>query len=205
MKVNNVPDHPLTDEACKAATGKTFADWFAELDAMDALKKGRRDTVNHIYAQHTDPWWPTTIAAAYEAHKGVVKKDGLLEGYTVCCTKTIAAPVSKVFAAWTDTATFAEMFGDNGRQDVREGGTIACDAGCKGTFTRIRTDKDLRFTWEHPGITAPVTIDVQFSDNKGKCLMNVMPSRIQTRGEADGLRAAWGEALTRLKAIVEAA
>ena len=35
-------------------------------------------------------------------------------------------------------------------------------------------------------------VDVQFQDNNGKCLMNVMTSRIQTRPESDGLRNAWG-------------
>jgi hypothetical protein len=47
-------------------------------------------------------------------------------------------------------------------------------------------------------------VDVMFQDNKGKCLMNVMTSRIQTRDEADGLRNAWSEALTRLKSLSEA-
>ena len=45
--------------------------------------------------------------------------------------------------------------------------------------------------------------DVMFQDNKGKTLMNVMPSRVQTRDEADGLREAWGEALDKLKVICE--
>jgi hypothetical protein len=46
-------------------------------------------------------------------------------------------------------------------------------------------------------------VDVQFQDAKGKCLMNVMTSRIQTRAESDGLRNAWTDALNRLKAICE--
>ncbi|MBX3097757.1 MAG: SRPBCC domain-containing protein, partial [Fimbriimonadaceae bacterium] len=111
--------------------------------------------------------------------------------------------VEKVYAAWTDPATFAELFGDDAQQDVNEGGTISCGGGCKATFTRIRPNKDLRFTWEHPGITSPITTDVQFQDNKGKTLMNVMSSRIQARGEADGLRASWAEFLNGLKAKSE--
>ncbi len=46
-------------------------------------------------------------------------------------------------------------------------------------------------------------VDVQFQDNKGKCLMNVMTSRTQTRAEADGLRNAWTDALNRLKEMCE--
>ena len=46
-------------------------------------------------------------------------------------------------------------------------------------------------------------IDVMFQDSKGKTLMNVMPCRVQTRAEADGLRRACGDALSRFKAMCE--
>ena len=204
MKVSNTPDHPVTDEACKAATGKTFTEWFKHLDSIDGLKIGRRESMMTMLQPGNDPWWPTTIYVAYEDHKGVKKKDGLAEGFSICATKTIGATPDRVYKTWTDPAKFKEMFGDNGRQDLKEGGALACDGGCKGTFTRIRENKDLRFTWEHPGCTAPMTVDVMFQDNKGKTLMNVMTSRIQTRAESDGLRNAWAGALDRLKALSEA-
>jgi uncharacterized protein YndB with AHSA1/START domain len=187
MKITNQPDHPVTDAECKKATGKTLKQWFKDLDAVDALKLGRRDTVKQIYEEKPDVWWSTTIAVEY----------------TICVTKTIAAPVAAVYKAWTDPKKFAEMFGDGGKQAVKDGGELSCKGGCKGTFTRVRANKDLRLTWEHPGSTAPMQVDVQFQDAKGKCLMNVMTSRIQTRAESDGLRNAWSEALTRLKAICE--
>lgn len=203
MKVVNKPDFPVTDAAAKKATGKTMKQWFLELDKMDGLKKGRRACAQHVYAADGDAWWSTTIAVEYESHHGVTKKDGRPEGYTICVTKTIAAPVAKVYKAWTNAAKFAEMFGDGGKQSVKVDGKISCNSGCQGTFTRVRPDKDLRFTWEHEGCTAPMQVDVQFQNNKDKCLMNVMTSRIQTRAEADGLRNAWTEALNRLKAICE--
>jgi uncharacterized protein YndB with AHSA1/START domain len=203
MKIVNKPDFPVNDAECKKATGKSLTEWFKELDGIEGLKQGRRSSVQHIYSTTKDAWWPTTIYVEYERHHGVVKKDGLAEGYSICATKTINAPVNRVYRAWTDPKTFAELFGDDAKQDVREGGAITCTAGTKATFTRVRPDKDLRFTWEHKGSTAPIQIDVMFQDNKGKTLMNVMPSRVQTRDEADGLRAAWGEMLTRLKAVCE--
>lgn len=204
IQVQNKPDFAIDDASCKAATGKTLQEWFKELDGIDALKLGRRDSVNHMYAQTKDAWWPTTIYVEYEKHHGIVKKDGLQEGYSICCTKTIAAPVEKTYSVSTDSQSFAHMFGDNGKQNLVEGGEISCDGGCQATFTRIRPNKDLRFTWQHPGSTAPMTVDVMFQDNKGKTLMNVMTSRIQTRDEADGLRNAWAEALNRLKSLAEA-
>lgn len=205
MKVSNKSDHVIDDASCKAATGKTLKEWFAELDKMEGLKIGRREAINHIYAScNKDAWWPTTIYVEYEKHHGILKKDGMSEGYTICVTKTISAPVSKTYSVWSDSKKFDEIFGDSPKQELKEGGTLSCSSGCKATFTRVRPDKDLRFTWEHPGCTAPMTVDVQFQDNKGKTLMNVMTSRIQTRGEADGLRDAWANALNMLKALSEA-
>lgn len=203
MKIVNKPDFPITDAACKKATEKTLKQWFKELDTMDGLKQGRRACTQHIYTKELGAWWPTTIYVEYEAHHGVTKKDGLAEGYSICATKSIGAPVVKVYTNWTNAAKFAEMFGDGGKQTVKVDGKISCNSGCQGTFTRIRPEKDLRFTWQHKGCTAPMQVDVQFQDNKGKCLMNVMTSRIQTRAEADGLRNAWTDALNRLKAMCE--
>ena len=203
MKVINAPDVEVNDDNCKAATGKTLAEWFDLLDKNDGLKIGRRASTMLMIGEKHDLWWPTTIYVEYEKHHGVVKKDGLAEGYSICCTKNINAPVEKVYSVWTDPMMFAEMFGDGGKQELSEGGEFSCDAGCKGKFLRIRPNKDLRFTWEHPGATSPMQVDVMFQDNKGKCLMNVMTARIQTRGETDGLRNAWSEALARLKNMSE--
>ena len=104
MKVTNLADHVIDDATCKADTGRTLTEWFAELDTFDGLKKGRRDSVQHLLAitGMKDVWWPTTIYVEYEKHHNVIKKDGLLEGYTICCTKKIIAPVTKIYATWTN-------------------------------------------------------------------------------------------------------
>ena len=42
MKYNLSTDHPLTDSACKEATGKTIKQWFDWLDGVDALVHARQ-------------------------------------------------------------------------------------------------------------------------------------------------------------------
>ena len=51
MKFTPKSDHPVTNEAAKAATGKTLDQWFAELDKADGLKLGRREINNRLYEQ----------------------------------------------------------------------------------------------------------------------------------------------------------
>jgi uncharacterized protein YndB with AHSA1/START domain len=204
MKTTFKPDHPVTNETAKAATGKTLDQWFTELDKADGLKLGRREINSRLYAQKLDLWWCTTIAVEYEKHHDVRKKDGLFEGYFVCATKTIGAAPADVFKAWSTGAELSKWFGDSTKANVKDGGTFQNKDGDKGTFLRVRENKDLRLTFENPGLSAPTQVDVQFQDKgKGKTGLLVNHTRIQNRDEADGLRAAWARALDQLKTTCE--
>ncbi|HWN08021.1 MAG TPA: SRPBCC domain-containing protein [Pyrinomonadaceae bacterium] len=204
MKNNLKSDHPVTNEAAKAATGKTLDQWFAELDKADGLKLGRREINNRLQGEKVDPWWASTIAVEFEKHHDVRKKDGFFEGYFVCSTKTIAAPPAEVYKAWASGPELSKWFGDASKADVKDGGTFQNKDGDKGIFLRVRENKDLRMTFEGNGLSAPTQVDVQFQDKgKGKTGLLVNHTRIQTREEADGLRAAWAQALDRLKAACE--
>lgn len=205
MKSTFKSDHPVTNEAAKSATGKTLDQWFAELDKSDGLKLGRREINNRLYAQKLDPWWCATIAVEYEKHHDVRKKDGLFEGYFVCATKTVAAPLADVYKAWSNGAELSKWFGASTKAEVKEGGAFENKDGDKGKFLRVRENKDLRMIFETKGASAPTQVDVQFQDKgKGKTGLLVNHTRIQTREEADGLRAAWLEALDKLKTTCEA-
>ena len=59
-------------------------------------------------------------------------------------------------------------------------------------------------SFENKEMSTPTQVDVQFQDKgKGKTGLLVNHTRIQTREEADGLRAAWAKALDQLKAVCE--
>lgn len=202
MNIQLTSDFPVTDEGCKASTGKTLSEWFAAIEAFGP-EKGRRDVINWIYnetGRGKDVWWPTTLWVAYEESKGIVKKDGLAEGYNICNTKTIAASVDSIYAAFTEAGKNAWL----GCSTAAEGAPYSDGGGNTGTWLRLRPGKDVRIAWQTKGVPHGTQVDASFTDNgKGKTLINVMHSRIQTREEADGLRNAWGEALNRLKAELE--
>jgi uncharacterized protein YndB with AHSA1/START domain len=204
MKVLLKSDYPVTDEACKDATGKTISEWFAVIDGLGGKSIGRKGVIDQLYGNlKIDMWWITTINYLYEADRGIVEKDGRGKGFNICVTKTIAAPISSVYAAWVDSIQLSKWFGDDTVADVADGGRYTNKDGDTGVFKRVRVDKDLRFTWENPA-HQPSVVDVVFSDKgKGKTDLLVNLDRVQGREEADGLRKAWGEALDRLKAHVE--
>jgi uncharacterized protein YndB with AHSA1/START domain len=205
MKYKLQSDQPVTNEASKKVTGKTLDQWYRELDGWDGLKKGRRLINNYLAEQKVDPWWCTTIAVEYEKKNNLRKKDGLYEGYFVCSTKTISAPVEKVFEAWSDINMLSQWFGNNTKSDLRDGGVIETKDGENGNFSRVRKNKDIRLSLNGPGFSAPFQIDAQFQDKgKGKTGVLVNLTRLQTREEADAVRNAWAEALDNLKQLCEA-
>jgi uncharacterized protein YndB with AHSA1/START domain len=204
MKINLRSDHAVDDAACRAKTGKTLPEWFAAIDARGGAAAGRRETITWLYEQmDKDTWWPTTVWVEYERARGVVnRKDGLSEGYNICVTKTIAAPVAEVYSAFTGTAS-PDWLGS--ATPASEGSAYSDDGGNSGTWLRLRPGKDARLKWQTAGAPNPTQVDASFADKgKGKTGITLNHVRIQTRAEADGLREAWSAALDRLKARLEA-
>jgi uncharacterized protein YndB with AHSA1/START domain len=205
MKVKLESQHPVTDEAVKKQTGKSWKEWFSILDKRGGVSKGRRDIGNYLYGEcKLDQWWCATLNVEYEAQNGVVEKDGRPKGYTICATKTIAAPIDDIFERWASSDGLNEWFSTKNKAEVADGGKYSNADGDAGTYKRVRRNKDLRFTWENPAHSGVSLVDVVFQDKgKGKTGVMVTHDRIQTRAEADGLREGWGAALDRLKALVE--
>jgi uncharacterized protein YndB with AHSA1/START domain len=199
-------DSPTIDEpSCKQATGKTLDQWYAELDARGGVAAGRRELVNHVYAATAkDEWWSTTIVVEYEKARGEKEKDGLPKGYAICSTKTITAPLARVFAAFGDAADLDVWLGPETVVAFRDGGELANGDGNRASFTRIRAEKDLRLDWSSPGLAPGTKVEVLFADKgKGKTGITLNHTRIQERRDADQLRAAWARALDALKGHLE--
>lgn len=204
MNVNLTADFPITEEACQAETGKTITEWIAALEVQGEISRKRREAISWLYdgvGRGKDVWWPTTIWVEKERRGGVVQKDGRAEGYTICSTKTIAAPVEAVYAAWIGEGP-AKWWGEE--PTAAEDASISDAKGNQATAIRVRENKDLRYKWQTAGEGDITVFDVTFVDKgKGKTLVTLTHQRLQTREEADGLRRAWGEAFDRLKKVLE--
>lgn len=205
MNVEFQSDQPLTDAACQKATGKTIAQWLAAIANHCGEQRKRRDTIQWIYEQNNkDLWWSTTLWVEFERAQGMLQKDGLIEGYNICVTKTIQAPLPEVYRAFSEANVLSHWFGKKVQAKVEVGGDWIDDSQNHGEYLRVRPDKDLRFTWR--GLKSPSTtqVDVAFaSKGDNKTGITLTHNRIQNRDEADGLRSAWGLAFDRLKTFVE--
>ncbi|MBK8096918.1 MAG: SRPBCC domain-containing protein [Planctomycetes bacterium] len=196
-----------TDAACRQATGKTLAQWFAVLDQSPGPAAGRRELAQAaLTAVGKDEWWATTLAVEYEKARGQREKDGRPRGYSICVTKTVAAPLPEVFAAFGKAELLARWFGAGSSVHFADGGVLRDGDGDQLTFTRIRADKDLRASWQSSDLAPDSQVEVLFADKgKGRTGITLNHTRIQLRRDADVLRLGWGQCLQALRELLEAA
>jgi uncharacterized protein YndB with AHSA1/START domain len=204
MKVERKADHAVGDAACKAATGKTLAEWFKALDKHGGIPLGRRTLGQWLMVdQNVEPWWSATLLSEYEIARGDLAKDGKPKGYSICPTKSIKVNAKNCFAAFATAKALDTWFGPKHDLDLRDGGHWRNADGNCATIKKVNAGKNIRLIAEDPGLTLPTPVEIKFEAKGDKCTVMVSIDRLQTRAEADGYRRAWGEALDRLKTILE--
>jgi hypothetical protein len=180
MNVELVTDYPYTDEECREATGKTIAEWMQALEGSGVT--GRRESMKWIWDQtgqnQRASWWGTTLVVEYERSKGIVKKDGRIDGYGICSTKSIKAPVANVQSALAEFLSAAEN-------------------------VRVKDGKGIKATWKTDGVATTSEVDIALTSKDDKTSIVVNHNRIDGRQEADGLRRLWSAKLDELKKGLE--
>jgi hypothetical protein len=93
-----------SDEAVKAKTGRVWAEWFAILDKAGAKKMPHKAIAAYLRdRQNVGPWWGQMVAVAYEHERGIREKFQKCDGeFSASGSRTMAVPMTKAFAAWTD-------------------------------------------------------------------------------------------------------
>lgn len=200
MKIERRTEHALDDATAKAQTGRSLGEWYALLDANGGPDQGRRAIGNLLNdSYHVDPWWISAINIGYEAKHGRVEKDGRAKGYTICATKAIKADASACYAAFASATALDRWLGPGHTLDFVEGGSLVNTDGNRARIRKINPGKKIALVWEQADAAPDTPVEVAFQSSAGKTTVMITHDRLQTRAEADGLRAAWGAALERLK------
>ena len=189
------------DRTCKAETGRTRAEWFARIEKVGAT--GRSAIGKFLLSEKVDAWWITTLTVDYEAAKGIVEKDGRPKGYSICSTKTVGTPPARTFKALTTPADLAKWFGPGASIEAKEGAAIRDKDGVRGTMKKVKPYKAIVFTWDTPGFAEGSQVEVLVQPKGDKTGLVVNHTRVATREDADAVRAAWEQALIRLKEHLE--
>jgi hypothetical protein len=178
------PAHAATmsDEAVRAKTGRGWEEWFALLDADGARERSHRE-IAELAARHgAEPWWRQAVAVSYERARGLREKHQTSSGYQVGASKTIAAPLARVYEAWTDARVLRRWL-----------------PGAKFTVRKATAEKSMRITWEDGS-----NVEVLFyAKGAAKSQVTVDHRKLPDADTVERMRGFWRERLVRLQELLE--
>ena len=104
MKKKPKENKRSSDEAVKDKTGKVWVEWFNILDKAGAKKMPHKAIAAYLYNERkVDGWWCQMVAVAYEHERGIREKFQKCDGeFSASGSRTMAVPMAKAYAAWTD-------------------------------------------------------------------------------------------------------
>src|SRR5262245_42167985 len=148
----------ISSQAVAAKTGRTWQQWLEILDAAGAKKLDHKGIVRVLREKHgLGPWWQQMVTVGYEKARGLRVTHERANGFSISATKTITAPASEIFRAWTDAARRKRWLTDP--IEIRKS-------------TRSRS---LRITWTKDG----TNIDTMLHPKPGgKCQVAVQHDRL---------------------------
>lgn len=175
----------IADATVQLRTGKKWKEWFALLDHIGGKKKTHRELV--IFLSQRYPrlggWWEQMITVAYEQARGLREKHQQASGFTANVSKTVAAPLARLYRAWTQGST---------RRRWLPGATLA--------VRKATRNKSLRSTWD----TGKTSLEVNFyAKGAGKSQVVVQHTRLADAKAVARAKIFWSERLQALKALLE--
>lgn len=171
----------MSDEAVKAKTGKTWAQWFAALDKAKAATMPHKEIARLLHGKMGVPgWWSQMVTVEYEQARGLRSRHEKADGYSVSISKTIACDLSELFAATADAKARKKWF-------------------AKGEFKPSSETKDkyLRGSWN-----GDARLEIGFyAKPRGKSQITVQVNKLSKKADVEVERTAWKKSLEKLEGL----
>ena len=172
----------MSDEAVESKTGKNWSRWFKHLDAAGGKKMTHQEIVAHLRDKHdVRSWWQQMVAVTYEQARGLRDVGEKPSGYEISVSRTIDAPVSKAFKAWSDGKTRRKWLPD------------------EFSVRKSTANKAMRISW--PDGTDLVAAFAAKGD--AKCQVVAQHAKLKDAKAAAKMKKFWADALDRLKELIE--
>jgi hypothetical protein len=99
-----VADPGMSDAAVRRATGKSWEEWIALLDAWDATAHTHAEIARHLYETYgIDGWWAQGVTVGYERARGMRAMHERADGFfSLNVSKTFPIPIERLFAAFVE-------------------------------------------------------------------------------------------------------
>ena len=173
----------ISDDAVKAATGKTWPQWCAVLDKQGAAKLDHKGIVAIVAGGFgIGPWWQQMVTVGYEQARGLREKHEKVSGFSVSASRTFPVAAAIVFKAWTDARKRRRWLPD------------------PLTIRKATPDRSVRIVWGD----GKTKVDVMFyPKGDAKTQMSVQHDKLKDAKAAKKMKQFWAAAMERLKATLE--
>ena len=181
----STPAGRMSDAAVKRATSHDWDTWFGRLDRAGAAELDHKSIAAHVGEKYgAAPWWSQTIAGTYERARGLrVRHQGCDGSFSANASKTIAAPLAKLYAAWTNARQRAKWLPDGSMK-----------------ISTATENKSLRATWDEGPSRLSVVFLTRGADKSNVALGHENLPDLRSVAK---MKAYWIPALQRLKALME--
>lgn len=173
----------ISSEAVKAATGRTWTEWFRLLDKAGAKSLPHAQIVRLLapYKKVGD-WWRQMLTVGYEQDRGLRKAGQTSRGWQVSRSRTLDAPIAKVFAAWQSPARRGRWLTE---------GALDVSSSTKHKY--------LRGAWDD----GASRIEVYFTaKTPGRTQVAIQHNKLPDQRSVERMRAFWGRQLDNLAAML---
>src|SRR5215218_10654818 len=179
-----VAEPSVSDAAVQRATGKSWDEWFALLDAWHGTTHNHTEIARHVYETYgIDGWWAQNVTVGYERARGMRALHERPDGFSMNASKTFPVPVERLFAAFVE-------------QDERERWLEAVEL-------RPRTSQPPRSA-RFDVLPGETRLAVTFvSKGPQKAAAQLQQDRLASAEDVARWKALWKEQLGHLAAVME--
>ena len=173
----------VSDAAVLTKTGKSWKQWFAQLDRAGASEWSHKTIARHLAESYAvGGWWSQMIAVTYEQARGLREKHEQKDGYQIQRERTMAVPVEKAWNACKSLKWLPEA---------------------KKSYIRsLREDNRLLLRLNWPDGTDVLIGAMAKGDVKSS--VGVQQKKLPNRESAERAKQFWGKRLDELRERLEA-
>ena len=96
-------DPGVSDAAVQRATGKSWDEWFALVDAWQGTTHNHTEIARHVYETYgIDGWWAQNVTVGYERARGMRALHERPDGFSGNASKTFPVSVERLFSAFVE-------------------------------------------------------------------------------------------------------
>ena len=194
----------VSAEAVQKATGRTWDEWLALLDAEKAETMSHRQIVNFLAGNNlvTDSWWQQQVTVGYEIARGRRGTGQTADaGFQIGVQKTIDLPLNRAWELLTSAEGIRTWLGNAPRLNLRPRTRYRTPDGTAGEIRTVDEGRKLRLTWLPRGWKRATTLQITLVPNGDKTSIRFHHEKLDGERERERMYSHWRDVLERLEAL----